>query len=88
MISVIRSLKGACVGALVVTTLAAYLLSWSFRWEIGLVSPSANARYFYFSSESLAPLFRVIYYPAYRVHYWIQERRGVPNEVYYADRKD
>jgi hypothetical protein len=71
-----------------IALLIAYSLSYYFRWEIGLVSPSANARYFYFSNETLAPAFRVIYHPAYRVHYWLQEQHGMPDEVYYTERKD
>ncbi|MEO6036695.1 MAG: hypothetical protein ABIQ35_15700 [Verrucomicrobiota bacterium] len=66
-----------------------YFLSYFYRWEIGLVKPSANLRYFYFSdSEPLEQVFYVTYYPLYRINYWFQKQNGIPNEVYFSERTD
>jgi hypothetical protein len=67
--------------------LVAYSLTYFFRWEIGLVKPCANCQYFYFSDrDALEPVLRFVYYPAYRIHYWIQQQQGIPNEVYFKER--
>lgn len=73
---------------LAVLSLTAYTLSYVYRWDIGLVLACANCQYFYYSEhKAVEPIFHAIYYPVYRIHYWLQEREGIPNEVYYKERK-
>ena len=68
--------------------LVGYVASYYFRWEIGLIRPSANATYFYYSSETFGPVFRVVYYPAYKIHRLYQKLSGSSPEIYYEDRTD
>ena len=68
--------------------LVAYAVSYRFRWQIGLIKPSANATYFYYSSKQFETVFRVVYYPAYKIHRVYQKLSGSPPEIYYEDRTD
>jgi len=66
----------------------AYVALYYYRWEIGLISPSVNATYIYYSSERFGSVFRVVYYPAYKIHRFYQKLSGSSPEIYYEDRTD
>ncbi len=67
---------------------AGYYLSWCFAWQIGLVAPRANMRYYYFSeNESLDKAFFVVYWPMIRLGEVIETTRwGASGAIYYRER--
>lgn len=70
-------------------TIGVYGVVWSFRGWLGLISPTANLRYFYygkapctFSDSTLYWLF----WPAYKTSLGIQALRGDESEVHWSNR--
>ena len=54
--------------ALVLAFLAAYLGSWTFRRELGIVRPAANLRYFYYhDDERVDRALYILFWPCYRL---------------------
>lgn len=73
---------------ILVSLIAAYVLSWSFAGQIGLVGPCGNMRYYYFSaSESLDTVLYVVYWPMIRLSEEIETTRwGASRSIYYRER--
>ena len=77
----------------IVSVLAMYVLSWTFRKDLGFVHPMANLRYFYFgnspdsTSDNALYLF---YYPLYAAHLGFQGDPEIHGRsaVHWSDRRD
>jgi len=75
-----------------IVVVAVYAALWCFRYEVGLIRPMANLRYFYygagpgsFSDQALYWIYAPVYKP-YR--YWQKLWYGERFEVHWTDRQD
>jgi hypothetical protein len=80
-----------------------YVFTWIFRWQIGLISPMANLRYFSYTKitfsnntynnetkrEGLDNFFYYLYYPLYSLNRWSNTQLKADDiEIHWSDRKD
>lgn len=67
---------------------AVYFLSWHFAWQIGLVAPCANMRYYYFSeNDSVDKALCAAYWPMIRLNEVVETTRwGARFAIYHRER--